>query len=312
VKKYACVATLILLNAIFSLLVTGQGKPQQGRELLWKKLESSIGRIDAGFDGVLGVAIQDLTDGRELRYNADQVFPTASTIKIAVLAELYHQAGQNRNGAGGRDVLDKIYAVQAKDLVGGSGVMNGFTAGTTQLTNKDLSYLMIVLSDNSATNVLIDQVGMDNVNNLLGTLGLRDTRLRRKQMDVKAAAEGRENTATPAELVALLRAIYSGKLIGDEMTRPLLELLKTPKDSYIPRLLPENVSVANKPGVLDGVRVDAGIVFAHNRPFAIAVMTAYDRDGAEAEQVIGRIALESYRYFERVGRASEFGRFLAR
>ena len=310
-KKYACVATLILVNAVFPLLVTGQAKPQQGRELLWKKLEFSISRIDAGFDGVLGVAILDLTDGRELRYNADQVFPTASTIKIAVLAELYHQAEQSRNGTAGKDVLDKIYTVQAKDLVGGSGVMNGFTAGTTQLTNKDLSYLMVVLSDNSATNVLIDQVGMDNVNNLLGTLGLKDTRLRRKQMDIKAAAEGHENTATPAELVALLRAIYRGELVGEEMNRPLLELLKTPKDSYIPRLLPGNVAVANKPGILDGVRVDAGIVFARNRPFAISVMTAYDRDGAEAEQAISRIAVEAYRYFERVGRASEFGRFLS-
>ena len=95
------------------------------------------------------------------------------------------------------------YTVDARDLVDGSAIMSGLTPGVTRVTNRDLATFMVAVSDNSATNVLIDRVGMQNVNALLDSLGLHQTRLQRKMMDVKAAQEGRENISTPNEMMTL-------------------------------------------------------------------------------------------------------------
>jgi len=166
------------------------------------------------------------------------------------------------------------------------------------------------VSDNAAANILIDRVGKDNVNAMLRVLGLSKTMLRRKMIDIAAARRGDENVATPEEMVRLLEAIYKEKVLSTERTAALVKQLSTLKQSYIPRLLPENVQVANKPGELEAVRTDSGIVFATNRPFAISVMTAYDREERAAECAISEVALEAYRYFEMLGKASEYGRAL--
>jgi beta-lactamase class A len=149
---------------------------------------------------------------------------------------------------------------------------------------------------------------MPRINALLDSLNLKQTRMQRQMMDLEAAKQGRENVATPGELVSLLAAIYENKLFRPELTKDLFALLSTPKDSWIPRRLPEQVKVANKPGALAGIRCDAGIVFVPNRPFAIAIMTAYDHDEHAAEEMISRIALESWRMFDILSVSSEYGR----
>ena len=129
-------------------------------------------------------------------------------------------------------------------------------------------------------------------------------------IDIVAARKGDENVATPEEMVRLLEAIYKDKVLTKESTAALMKQLSTLKQSYITRLLPESVQVANKPGELGAVRTDSGIVFAANRPFAISVMTAYDRDERAAERAISEVALEAYHYFEMRGKVSEYGRTL--
>jgi beta-lactamase class A len=169
---------------------------------------------------------------------------------------------------------------------------------------------MVAVSDNTAANVLIDRVGKDNVNGMLRGLGLAKTMLRRKMMDLAAAQRGDENVATPHEMVQLLEAIYKGKILKADSTKQLIKQLSTLKPSYIPRELPADVQVANKPGELEGVRTDSGIVFSTNRPFAISVMTAYASDEGAAERAISEIAQEAYHYFEMRGKTSEYGRIL--
>src|SRR2546425_13377468 len=115
--------------------------------------------------------------------------------------------------------------------------MGGLTRGVTRVTLRDLATMMVAVSDNSATNVLIDRVGMENVNALLDSLGLTHTRLRRKMMDLKAAAEGRENVATPREMMLLLENLYRGKILNKQMTEDFFNLLSVHKESYIPRNL---------------------------------------------------------------------------
>jgi beta-lactamase class A len=303
------IAVVLATNAF------GQQEPEPtpsdtGRDLLWKKLETRVRGIADRFDGVMGAAILDLTDGRILLHNADRVFPTASSIKITVLVELYRQDQETRSGAKGKARLDDTYTFDPKDLVEDSRIMAGLTAGVTHITNRDLAQFMVAVSDNAAANILIDRVGKDNVNAMLHGLGLSKTMLRRKMIDIAAARRGDENVATPEEMVRLLEAIYKGKVLNNEATAALMKQLSTSKQSYIPRLLPENVQVANKPGELEAVRTDSGIVFAANRPFAICVMTAYDRDERAAERTISEVALEAYHYFEMRGKTSEYGRAL--
>ena len=202
------------------------------QKMLWQKLEADIHEVDQRLDGVMGVAIEDLASDDHLFLHEDEVFAQASSIKIAVLADLYLQAQQ------GKLKLTDPYTVESSDLVPDSDIMGGLTAGVTRLTLRDLATMMVAVSDNSATNVLIDRVGMENVNAMLDSLGLTHTRLRRKMMDLQAAKEGRENISTPREMMMLLAAIYHGKLMDKESTTDFFKMLSTNKDSFLPRDLP--------------------------------------------------------------------------
>jgi beta-lactamase class A len=306
-------ATIVAVTAALSASSFAEQKssPANGtNDLFWKKLEARVDKIAERFDGVMGVAIVDLADDRAILKNADHVFPTASSIKLAILLELYRQEQQTRGGTPGKAKLDDSYTFESKNLVDGSQIMTGLTPGVTRLTNRDLAQFTVAVSDNAAANVLIDRVGMQNVNATLRNLGLTKTMLRRKMMDIAAARRGDENVSTPQEMTRLLEAIYQGKALDKELAETFMKQLSTKKESYIPRQLPPDVPVANKPGDLDGVRTDSGIVFAKNRPFAISVMTAYDRDERAAEDAIAEIALEAFHYFEMRGKTTEYGRVL--
>src|ERR1700674_1676068 len=286
-------------------LVSQESAPREKEQILWQKLEATISDVDHNLDGVLAVAILDLSTGQKYLFHADEVLPTASSIKIAILAELYRQAQK------GKLKLTDLYTLQQSALVGGSGIAEALTPGTTRLTIRDVAALMISVSDNSATNIIIDRIGMENVNALLDSLGLTHTRLRRKMMDVKAAAEGRENIATPREMMTLLEDLYREKVLNKQMTDEYFELLSVHEESYIPRELPEDLRIANKPGELEGVRNDSGIVFTGNRPFVISVMTTYLRREKEGGDAIVRIAAATYQMFDRLSRASQYGRVVS-
>src|SRR5437868_1949264 len=303
--SFGGISTLSRFAAVILLLATSFAQTPNKQQVLWQKLEASIAEVDRNLDGVLGVAIEDLTTGQKYLLHADEVFPQASSIKIAVLAELYHQAQQ------GKLKLTDLYTVQSSDLVPDSDIMGGLTPGVTRITLRDLATMMVAVSDNSATNVLIDRVGMENVNGLMSSLSLTHTRLRRKMMDLKAASESRENISTPGEMMVLLENLYRGKILNKEMTEDFFKILSTHKSSFIPRELPEGLKIANKPGELEGVRNDSGVVFVEKRPYVICVMTTYLQRERDGEEAISRISLAAYRMFDRLARASEFGRVIS-
>lgn len=290
------------LPLLCSLCTAQTASPPEKQRAIHGKLEEAIKDVDRRLDGYVGVAILDLTSGDTILYHADEVFPTASTIKVAMLCELYRQAEQ------GKLNLTDIYTVRPEDDVEDSSIFNGLTPGATKLTLRDLAQMVVAVSDNAATNVLIDKVGMQNVNSFLQSLSLTKTKLQRKMMDVNAAKEGRENLATPREFMMLMEAIYRGKVVNKQLTDDLLKLLSTHKNSPIQRTLGESVRIADKDGELDAVRADFGIVFAKNRPFVISVMTTYLKDDKEGEEAIGEIGEAAYSYFDRLGRSSPYGR----
>ena len=286
---------------LIGLLVApfGTGTAQTKTDLLWKNLETSVGRIAAEFDGVMALAIRDLTDGRTFAIHGDEPMPTASMIKIAVLAELYRQ---NRVG--------ELYTLDAADIVPGSAILGRFTPGVTRMTLRDVATSMIGESDNSATNVLIDRLGMEKINEMLASLGHSKTRLRRRMMDLKAAQEGRENVASPLETVDLLARLHRNELLPAERAQDFFKVLATPKRSRILALLPPGARGATKTGSLDRVVVEAGVLYPDRRPFAIAVMTSFVEDVPAAERAIGEISLIAWKHFSRLGGSSEYGRGL--
>ena len=155
---------------------------------LWEmKQYNQIQELDRKLNGVLGVATIDLTSGRVFVYNGDAIFPTASSIKIAIMLEMF------RADKAGRLHFSDVQTLNPRDDVGGSsGPLEAkMTAGPIQVTVRELMENMIIHSDNTATNRCIDLVGMDAVNRLVARLGLRNTHLRRKMMDLEAAAQGR-------------------------------------------------------------------------------------------------------------------------
>jgi beta-lactamase class A len=300
VKHFLC--CVLLLAASFAQSASPAGSKQK---VLWQKLEANIAEIDQHLDGVMGVAIEDLTTGDHFFLHEDEVFAQASSIKITVLANLYLQAQQ------GKLKLTDLYTVQSSDLVPDSDIMDGLTPGVTRITLRDLATMMVAVSDNAATNVLINRVGMQNVSAMLDSLGLTHTRLRRKMMDLQAAKEGRENISTPHEMMTLLDAIYHGKVLNKESTEDFFKVLSTNKDSWIPRDLPADVKIADKPGALEAVRNDSGIVFVEGRPYVICVMTAFLRNERDGEAAISKVSLAAWQMFDRFSRATEYGRVVS-
>jgi beta-lactamase class A len=257
------------------------------------KFERRIAEIAAGVDGVVGYAVLDLTTGARIGHLEHETFPTASAIKLAIVYELFTQAGE------GRVRLDEMVTLDRRQAVGGTGVLAEL--GTPTLSIRDYATLMVTLSDNTATNILIDRLGLDTIAARMQGLGLNGTRLRRHMMDTAAARRGEENVSTPDEMVRLLQAMY------DRMPEAIA-LLKKPKDNRLRKALPAGVESADKSGELEGVRVDAGIVFAKNRPYVLCVMTTFLKDEREGERAIEAISRVAYEYFSRLGTGGAFGR----
>jgi len=304
-RAFRLVSCFLILPLFFCASAFAQGPAQEKQQVLWQKMERDIRQVTQNLDGVMGVVVKDLTSNQTITILPDEVFPTASSIKVAVLVELYRQAQD------GKLKLTDIYVVQKPDIVPDSSIMEGLTPGVTKITLRDLATMMVAVSDNSATNVLIDRVGMENVNAMLDSLGLTHTRLRRKMMDLKAASEGRENIATPRELGSLLELVYRGKVLNKENADDLFTVLSTHKSSWIPRDLPEDLKIANKPGELEGVRNDIGLIFVEKRPYIVSVMSSYLRNERDGEEAIARISGIAYRTFDRLARASDYGRVIS-
>ena len=306
----ASILALVLVGVAPLGAQTTSGSPLPSLQLsqprLWSRMTEDITRMAKEVDGRVGVFIQGPNAEETFSLHGDDVFPAASTIKLALLLELYKQS-EGAKGLPAAAKLTDAYLLDTRDLVEGSAIVGNLAAGT-RLSCRDLALFMVVVSDNSAANILMDRVGVDRVNATLQGLGLEKTRLRRKMMDFQAAREGRENLSTPRELAGLLVAIQRGPVLSQNSRSDLLHLLTTAKDGFLTRLLPEELPVANKPGTLPGVRNDAGIIFVKGRPFVIAVMTSHLRDERQGEEAIARIGRRAAACFEVAAAASPEGR----
>lgn len=219
-----CALVLLTISVLAAPAFAQAPQPNPLAGDLKLKLAKQLQQMAAEFDGVMGIAVKDLGTGETFFANADTVFPQASSIKIPILLELFRQA------RAGTLKLDERVDVKKAQMAAGSGVLLHFSDAGSALSLRDLAVLMIVLSDNTATNVLIDRVGMQNVNDNLRRLGLTQTRLQRIMLDVDSQRASRENLSTPREMVLLLEMLDAGKTLDPKSTQAALEILKYSKN----------------------------------------------------------------------------------
>jgi len=270
----------------------GDAMGDVGKDGLSERLARTCRNLAAGFSGRVGLAAYDFRRARTFAWHAEERFPAASTIKLGVLVALMRAADRQLLA------LDEPVPVPLRDPVGGSGILRHLL-GPLSLTWRDLAMLMIGLSDNVATNLIIDRLGVAAVNDALRDLGLTDTILHRRLTDAPA---GPLAEATPDNLCRLMRAVVEERAASPAACREMLDILRRQQDrTLIPRYLPFDpylpgpYHVANKTGFVSGVRADVAYVEGPDARYVLAVMVKDAPDPGfavehEAAVLVGRLA----------------------
>ncbi|MDQ3692826.1 MAG: class A beta-lactamase-related serine hydrolase [Chloroflexota bacterium] len=250
----------------------------------WTELESTARAAEAS-GGSVGFAIV-APDGETLARNGDRRYGAASTVKIPLMVELYRQLDR------GERALDDQYRLRHDDLAAGSGVLLHLHEGI-ELTLGDLVYLMISISDNTATNVLIDLAGMERVNATMRSLGMVDSTLGRKMKGRPAEADEEENWATPNDYATVVGAILDGAAATAESCARMVDMLEKQQNKRrIARYLPEAEGIrwGTKTGSVLGVTNDVGFVISGKGRLIVSVFCENLPDQHAGEQVIGEIS----------------------
>jgi beta-lactamase class A len=244
--------------------------------------------------GRVGIAMEDLATGMTSGVNATASLPAASTIKIPVMVEVFRQMQL------GRLDLGTEVGLESRDRDWGWGDMADAPAGTRR-TVKDLLWLMITRSDNTATNMLIRKVGRQSINVTMAGLGLHATYLgdyiRSETDTIRYALR-----TSPHDMVALLDSIARDRLVDEWSSREMLAILTgQTHNGLLPEPLPRNVKIAHKTGSLHDTLNDVGIVYAEGEPYVIAVMTTELPDldlGRSFIHKVSRLAYDGFSRFE--------------
>jgi len=298
--------SFVLLMSLLFLCSSSQAQ-QTLPAALHAKLEAQLASVADHLNGAMGYTIKDLATGEKFERLPDTVFPEASSIKLTILLELLRQAQE------GKTSLEEKHLLRRSEMTEGDTepILTMLGDGTVSMSLRDLATFMVVLSDNTATNILIDRLGMENINAGAARLGLGETKLRRRMIDLEAAKRGGENVSTPREMVTLLEKIRGGQALDAAHAKEYWRLLSLPKDSEFHKALPENAAIADKPGALEGVRCDTGLIEIPGHPLAISVNTTYLANDEEGERAVEEIARLAYGYFDRLSRSSSYGRVIS-
>ena len=290
----------IFLIIAFSVVHLTAFAQLSARDILKQKTEKDLQMIVASSPSITGMMAVDLISGESISINENLIFTQASAIKIPILMEVYKQAYEKKFA------LSDIRPVLPSNTVAGSGILNAMV-DPVNLSIRNLCVLMIGLSDNSATNTLIELVGMKNVNNTMISLGFSNTKLQRKMIDQPASLRNEENLSTPAEAVGIMKLLYDGKFIDRTTSEEILSILKKNpiENSKIANGIPGNVKLAFKPGGMGGVSTEWAIVYLSNRPYAITIMENY-KIASTPSGFISTLSKRIFDYFSMM-KATKYG-----
>ncbi len=277
-----------------------------GAQLRAQKLPADVQSAIDHFKGQLYFAARDLRSEETLSYRADDKVQTASVIKLPILVELFSQAREHRLS------LEDVVAVTEANRAGGSGILQDLGIGL-HATLRDFAVLMIALSDNSATNIVIDKLGVPAVNARMRQIGLLQTTLYKKVFKPATDPMPEEQkkwglgVTTPNEMLLLLEKIYRKEIVDSASCDDMIAIMKAQRDrDQIPRYLVgpawEKVEIANKTGALDRVRNDVGIVFAPEGDYVLSLFALDSEDQKwtadnEATLALAKLSLAILTYF---------------
>ena len=270
-KRKTALAALLAVAAACSLRAA-----ETKRETMDRQVRAAI----AGFQGTVRLYAKNLDNGQTYGIGESEKVRTASTIKLPIMATVF------RAVADGRARWDEMLTLREEDKVSGSGVLREFSNGL-KLPLRDVVHMMIVVSDNTATNMVIERITADAVNAEMHRYGLAATRSMRKVLGDGSAlkdpsgfsAAGRlpENkryglgSTTPKEMVTLLEKLERGEVVSPAASREMIAILKRQQfKEGIGRHLPDEW-IASKSGALDALRSDVGLVYAPKGRVAMAV-----------------------------------------
>ncbi len=284
----ALLLCLVFFAYLFFAHYTGYKKDRAR----WEALAGKVSNMAGDFNGEPSVLIRDLKRPWLIVVNPKASVPSASIVKIPIMAGCFYAIKE------GRLKLDDKITLKQRDKTGGSGILKNKPAGTT-LTIERLIELMITVSDNTATNILIKLLGFDYLNSCFKDFGLNDTNLSRLIMDTHSRKKGIENYTTAEDMGSLLEKIYYGTLIDKKASFECLEILKKQRSkSRIPAKLPRDAVIAHKTGLERGICHDVGIVFTDNGDFIICALIRHkNKNSRLSKKLISNIALASYNYY---------------
>lgn len=281
------------------------------------RLYEQISRICEEFDGRIGLSAYNLQTEETIGYYDEELFPTASVIKLPVLLTLMQQVEQ------GQFSLDDPLMLRRADQIGGSGILQHLTPGLT-MPIRDWAFLMMNVSDNLATNVLIDHVGLKNVQTWLADHGYSDVQLHRKiDFNILKTDQNQLGTATPAGLTRMMTAVFQKSILTPAACAETLRTMNKVGADRVGRYLPfehwdsdvpdeEKLQLAGKTGSLTGTRAQTAVVWrdkdGERRGFTITVMNEGNPEperwnpDAPGVLVIGRLARAAYDAWMKEGR----------
>lgn len=252
------------------------------------ELKNAIEKIISENKGNVGVVIKNITTNEIIKFNEQRVFPSASTIKLVVMTEILRQVKE------GEHSLDEIIEITKEIKTGGDGILKELNNGN-KYTLKEILTLMIILSDNTAANILINMAGMENVNKMATSLGMNNTKLQRRMMDSAAARAGKENLTCAEDMSTFLQLLYNKKILNEQYSNIMIDILKRQQvGGRITLYLPDDVIIAHKTGDLDKLEHDVGIVYLDNCNYIICVLTNETETNKDGREIIGKISKVVY------------------
>ena len=247
------------------------------------ELKKEIEKIISQVDGKVCVNFYDLNKNDGFSINGNEKVLSASMIKLLILAELMKKISEDKFSLSDTIMMANFMKTE------GDGVLKELNTGH-HFTLKELATLMIIVSDNQATNILIDFLGMENINLLGKELGLRETFLERRMMDAEARKNGYDNYTSADNISLLLKLIYQEKLVNKEASQLMLDiLLKQQQGERLQRYLPTDIKIAHKCGDLDNLENDGGIIWFEDKVYILVVLTSR-MSNLQCKQTIGKIS----------------------
>ena len=250
----------------------------------WNGVAAAIARAEQN-ETILGASII-APSGERFDHNADRRFIAASTVKVPIMIALFRRIDEGRN------LLAEHYRLRSEDRAPGSGVMLHLHEGM-EFTLGDLVYLMIAISDNSATNILIDIVGMEAVNTIMRELGMAGSTLRRKMQGQAARTAEGENWATPGDYARVIAALLDNEAASQESCAAMIAMLeKQQNERRIARHLPraDRPRWGSKTGSIEDVTNDVGFIMTRHGALILSLFCHKPPDPHAGEAIIGEIS----------------------